>query len=87
MSSIVFYCCVLPQWHSLSLALQQPIALEEPFPMHSKRMNKPESSHQKLATLQAHQDPAINAKESKKKSHNAFVSWIRKKFAKVKSQS
>ena len=63
------------------------MALEEPFPMHSKRVNKSESSHQKLATLQAHQDPAINAKETKKKSHNAFVSWIRKKFAKVKSQS
>ena len=63
------------------------MTLEEPFPMHSKRVNKSESSHQKLATLQAHQDPAINAKESKKKSHNAFVSWIRKKFAKVKRQS
>ena len=63
------------------------MTLEEPFPMHSKRMNNSESSHQKLATLQAQQDPAINAKETKKKSHNAFVSWIRKKFAKVKSQS
>lgn len=71
--------------YAATFALQPVVEDTAPIqPMHNKKVNKSDSNQRIATTHNTHQDNnVVSSKEAKKKSHNAFVSWIRKKFAKV----